>query len=131
MLGVNYKNLLKDAYPEITKVFNLETAAYLHNSTVANVSILTFYYPRGNQFISSGYLVGLEIESLDILPINVKYGGVKITDPIRTLQDLFEYEELIDPQVTFDFVSWFKATQKINPCEFLDKKYHNEVLEIL
>ena len=130
MLAVNYKNLLKNAYPEIPKILNLETAAYLYGSTCANVSILTFYMPWDLDFIKSGYLVGLKVKDFDDIPTSVLLGR-RITTPIRTLQDLFNYEELVDPQVTFDYVSWFEASQKLDPCDYLDEKYHKEARAIV
>lgn len=130
MLAVNYRNLLTRMYPEIPKIFNLETAAYLFSSTVANVSVATFFLQKGTDFVSSNYLIGIFVEDLESIPTEVR-NGFKITSPIRTLQDLFEYEDLVDPQVTFDFVSWFASSQNLDPCNFLDAKYHREVRGIL
>ena len=130
MLAVNYNNLLTKAYPEIPKILNLETAAYLYGSTSANVSIMTFFMPEDLDFIKSGYLLGLKIKNFDDIPAKM-LRGYRVTTPIRTLQDLFFYEDLVDPQVTFDFVSWFKASQRLDPCDYLERKYHAEVKEIL
>ena len=130
MLAVNYQNLLTNAYPEIPKIFNLETAAYLYGSTCANVSILTFFVPEDLDFIKSGYLLGLKVKDFNEIPTSV-LRGYRITTPVRTLQDLFIYEDYVDPQVTFDYVSWFEASQKLDPCDYLEERYHKEARGIL
>ena len=126
MLAVNYRNLLTLMYPEITKIFNLETAAYFNSATVANVSISTFYYPKSIDFTSSNYLVGIATDALDDIPSEV-IRGFKVTSPTRTLQDLFKYEEFVDPQVTFDYVPWFAVTQNLDPRDYVEKQYHKEI----
>ena len=130
MLAVNYRNLLTRMYPEIPKIFNLETAAYLYSSTVANVSVATFFVQKDANFLPSNYLIGVAVDDLKSIPAEVR-GGFLVTSPIRTLQDLFEYEELVDPQVTFDYISWFEASQKLDPCDYLDSRHHEEVKNIL
>lgn len=130
MLAVNYGNLLANAYPEIPKIFNLETAAYLYGSTSANVSIMTFYMPDGINFIQSGYLLGLKVKNFGGIPTE-ELRGYRVTSPIRTLQDLFFYEDLVDPQVTFDYVSWFNASRKLDPRDYLDARHHEELLGVL
>ena len=130
MLAVNYKNLLTRMYPELPRIFNLETAAYLHSATAANVSVATFYLPKGTGFISSRYLIGIAVDDFEFIPTEER-NGFTVTPPTRTLQDLFKYEDLVDPQVTFDFVSWFASNLNINPCDYLDTKYHREVHGIL
>ena len=130
MLAVNYNNLLTNAYPEIPKILNLETAAFLYGSTRANVSILTFFMPEELEFVKSGYLVGIKVKDFDDIP-SIILRGCRVTTPIRTLQDLFLYEDLIDPQVSFDYVSWFKSTQGLDPCDYLEERYHEEVRGIL
>ena len=129
MLCVKYRNLV-NLYPDIPKIFNLETAAEYYGSTRANVSIATFYVPKGVDFIRSGYLEGIPVEDFDSIPYQ-KIRGLKVTTPIRTLQDLFEYEDLVDPQVTFDFVPWFAVNTKLDPMDFLDEAHHEEVKGIL
>ena len=130
MLAVNYRNLLTRMYPDIPKIFNLETAAYLLSSTVANVSVATFFLPKGTGFISSNYLIGIEVDSFEAIPTELR-NGFTITSPARTLQDLFEYEEFVDPQVTFDYVSWFANSQNLDPCDFLGSEHHREVRGML
>ena len=130
MLAVNYKNLLNIMYPDLPKVFNLETAAYLYGSTRANVSVSTFFFPKDKEFIPSKYLIGIAVDELDSIPTTM-IRDYKVTTPIKTLQDLYEYEDFVDPQVTFDYVSWFECSQKLDPCEFLDARYHEEVRGIV
>ena len=130
MLAVNYKNLLTRIYPETPKVFNLETAAYFYFATVANVSVVTFFVNKGSDVISSSYIVGIEVDNLSDIPY-VELNGRKVTSPIKTLQDLFTYEEFVDPQVTFDYVSWFEASQKLDPLQFLEPQHHDDVKGIL
>ena len=130
MLAINYKNLLTRMYPTLPKIFNLETAAYLLSATVANVSIATFFLPKDTDFVSSSYLVGIPVDNFDTIPTETK-GSFKITTPIRTLQDLFAYENLVDPQVTFDYVSWFKHSQDLDPRHYLHPQHHREVQGIL
>ncbi|MCL1986827.1 MAG: hypothetical protein FWG64_02515, partial [Firmicutes bacterium] len=101
MLAVNYKNLLTKIYPEIPKIFNLETAVYLYNATVANVSVATFFIPKGTNFVPSEYLIGIEVDDFNQIPTRQEK-GFTITDPVRTLQDLFTYKEYVDYQVLFD-----------------------------
>ena len=130
MLAINYKNLLTQMYPEIPKIFNLETAAYLYGSTRANVSIATFYVPASVDFLSSKYLVGITVADFEQIPSETR-GDFIITTPVRTLQDLFNYTELVDPQVAFDYISWFSASQKLDPRDYLEPRYHEETSKIL
>jgi len=113
-------------YPDLPKIFNLETAAYLFAATVANVSVATFFLPKGTEFISSSYLIGIEVDDFESIPTEIR-NGFRVTTPTRTLQDLFEYEDFVDPQVTFDYISWFASSQNLDPCDFLKPEHHREV----
>ena len=76
-------------YPDLPKIFNLETAAYLFTATVANVSVATFFLPKGTEVISSSYLIGIEVDDFESIPTEMR-NGFRVTTPTRTLQDLFE-----------------------------------------
>ena len=130
MLAVNYINLLTKLYPELPKVYNLETAAYFYGATVANVSVATFFYPKDCDFTPSNYLIGIEVDTLKDIPKRI-VGSFYLTSPERTLVDLYLYEELVDPQVTFDYISWFAVEFNEDPALYLPEQYRHGAREIV